>query len=266
MPPGNLAQPPAGPIPGRFLEARSLRCVGTMKRSISCLVLLLLSTACGGQSASDESGTGGLAGTGGGGTGGGGAGGAGGTGGGVGGSGGGSGGGYVNVVGECKADADCALQNSCCYCNAAPKGTTAPYCEPTPCFADQCSVQGVKEARCIAGQCTVALDCDQSKVVCNALPPTCPAGLVPSVQNGCWGECVPTTSCSFVSTCFDCGPGKACVVTDDQGGGQHHCVNPPASCSQGCSCLGDKACIAPYTSCSDGIKDGSAVHCECPTC
>ncbi|MBI3203487.1 MAG: hypothetical protein HYZ29_18255 [Myxococcales bacterium] len=237
-----------------------------MKRSISCLVLLLLSTACGGQSASDESGTGGVAGTGGGGTGGGGAGGAGGTGGAVGGSGGGSGGGYVNVVGECKADADCALQNSCCYCNAAPKGTTAPYCEPTPCFADQCSVQGVKEARCIAGQCSVARDCDQSKVVCNALPPTCPAGLVPSVQNGCWGECVPTTSCSFVSTCFDCGPGKACVVTDDQGGGQHHCVNPPASCSQGCSCLGDKACIAPYTSCSDGIKDGSAVHCECPTC
>ena len=235
-----------------------------MKRCAPLLVLLWLSTACGGQSSSDGGTTGGAAGSGGasGGTGGS----TGGAGGSVGGAGGGSGGDYVNVVGECKVDADCALQNSCCYCKAAPTGTSAPYCEPTPCFADQCSVQGVKEARCIAGQCTVARDCDASKVLCNALPPTCPAGQVPSVHSGCWGECVPTTSCSFVGTCFECGPGTACVVTDDQAGGQHHCVTPPAGCSQGCACLADKACIAPYTSCSDGIKDGSAVHCGCPTC
>ena len=237
-----------------------------MNRVVPLFLLVSLSTACGGQSSAETNATGG-ADAGGGAAGSGGTGGTGTGGGGTGGEAGGSGGTpYANVVGECKTDADCTLQNSCCYCDAVPNGVPAPYCEPTPCFADQCSVMGVKEARCIAGQCTVARDCDGSKVTCNALPPDCPAGQVPSVENSCWGECIPSTSCKFVPTCMQCGPGKACVVTEDMGGAQHHCVNPTASCSQGCGCFGDKACISPYTFCVDGVKDGSAVHCECPTC
>lgn len=219
------------------------------------LLAALAAFACGGQSSSDGSASGGSGGT---------SGGSGGTSGGSGGSA--ASGGYAGVTGECKSDADCELLNSCCYCLAVPTGkVTPPYCEPTPCFADQCSVLGVQQARCIAGQCTKARDCDGSKVACEMMKPQCPEGQTASVSGSCWGECIPVTDCAKVDTCFDCTGGSICVV-NDAWQSSHHCVNPPAGCSQGCACLKDKACIQGFDACTDGIKDGSAVHCSCPSC
>jgi len=229
---------------------------------VALFAYLLAATACGGESSSDGTGgTGGGGTSGGGGTGGTSGGGAGGT------SGtGGSSGGWVGSVGECTADSDCELLNSCCYCLATPKGQVSPpYCEPTPCFADRCSVEGVTTARCIAGQCTKARNCDGSQVSCEMVKPSCPEGQVPSVQDTCWGECVPVTDCAKVDTCFDCTGPSVCVGLDAFES-SYHCVNPPVSCTSGCACLGAKACVTPFTSCTDSIKDGSAVHCSCPSC
>lgn len=231
-------------------------------RTLALLVLSVSMTACGGESESDSS-TGGAGGAGTGGSSSGGNGATGATGA-TSGSGGG-GGAYVNVVGECKTDEDCELQSSCCYCNAVPKGVAAPPCESAPCFVDLCGGEGIQQARCIAGQCTLARNCDPKQALCFSMPPTCAPGQVPSVTGGCWGPCVPATSCESVSSCFDCGAAQACVVLDAWQS-SHHCVSPPASCSSGCACLGDKACVGSYNACSDGIQDGSAVHCSCPAC
>jgi len=189
---------------------------------------------------------------------------------GVGGSGGGSGGtvqtgGSGPVVGECKTDADCELGNSCCDCMAGPKGKLQmPYCPPDPCLTDQCSAKHVSQARCAAGQCILGYDCDASTVFCNALPPECPAGQLPSVENGCWGPCVPADQCLSVPDCFGCPSGTVCVVYDAWTS-SHHCITPPAGCATSCECLGKLVCVDGFDACAE-MDDGSAVHCSCPAC
>ncbi len=174
-------------------------------------------------------------------------------------------GGSGPVAGECKTDEDCELGSSCCDCMAAPKGKLSmPYCPPDPCFADSCSAMQVDKARCIAGQCILGYDCDGSKVYCNALPPSCPAGQLPRVVNGCWGNCVPMEQCESVPDCFNCPAGTACVVYDAWSS-DHHCVTPPAGCSASCSCLGQLLCVDGYDACTE-MDDGSAIHCGCPAC
>ena len=252
-----------------------------MRRTLAIVggISLVLATACGGSTDSD-SGSGGSA-TGGGGSGGsGGSSGSGGSGGtsASGGSGGtagtgavsGSGGvaGAYGFAGECKVDADCQLVNDCCNCMGIPAGATPPSCPPDPCLVATCQPLGASSVRCIAGQCVAAFDCDPSHAQCFGIPPDCAPGMIPSVVDQCWGACVPTMQCEHVGTCFDCGMGQACVVMDGKGGSQHHCVGAPPSCgtTSGCACFADKSCLSPFNNCQDGIKDGSAVHCGCPTC
>ncbi|MBE7478539.1 MAG: hypothetical protein HS104_00925 [Polyangiaceae bacterium] len=247
-----------------------------------CLVMFVFGSACGGQSSSD--GTGGAAGASGGAPGGGGTSASGGSGaiagtGGAGavagtgataGSGGmgasaGAGGLSGGAIGECNTDADCEMVASCCDCVAGKKGTTVgPPCDLALCESDMCTVLGVKEARCIAGQCSIAASCDQKQVFCNALPPTCAVGLTPSVVSGCWGPCIPHQECSEVESCFVCPKETICVV-NDAWGSSHHCVNPAPGCSSGCGCLKSLVCIGGYSECGE-FDDGSAAHCSCPTC
>jgi hypothetical protein len=234
-----------------------------------CLVLALY--GCGGSTESD-SGSGGSSATGGGAVGGSSGSGAGGGAGGTSGTGAVSGSGGVagayGFAGECKVDADCQLVNDCCNCMGIPVGATAPNCPPDPCLVGTCTPVGATAARCIAGQCTAAIDCDPTHAQCFGIAPECAPGMLPSIVNQCWGLCVPATQCNDVGTCFDCGPGQACVVMDGDGSSQHHCVGSPPSCgsSSGCACFADKSCLSPFDACQDGIKDGSAVHCGCPAC
>ncbi len=66
-------------------------------------------------------------------------------------------------------------------------------------------------------------DCDHGKVLCNALPPLCEAGTVPSVVNGCWGPCVLVTECKSVTSCSDCAaPLQTCVNVQHQTGPTLH--------------------------------------------
>jgi hypothetical protein len=45
------------------------------------------------------------------------------------------------------------------------------------------------------GSCSDGSSCDANRVRCTDAAPACPAGQVPAVIAGCWGPCVPITSC-----------------------------------------------------------------------
>ena len=65
------------------------------------------------------------------------------------------------------------------------------------------------------GSCEDGVSCDQRFVLCDALPPRCPAGQTPWVSGGCWGGCADVRFCTCASTeeCpaeLTCGSGGRC--------------------------------------------------------
>jgi hypothetical protein len=55
------------------------------------------------------------------------------------------------------------------------------------------------------------VDCNLSQILCKRLPPECPAGFTPSVDNGCFGPCVPVGVCGCLSSA-QCPAGTACAT------------------------------------------------------
>jgi hypothetical protein len=245
------------------------------------------STDTGGASGAAGSGTGGAAATGGSSTSGGGSGGAtGGSGGvgatggsasgGMGGSGatgGGSTGGASGFGPECQSAADCKLVDDCCSCAAvSPTDPLPPMCA-LDCFQSACSAAGVTQAnvQCVAGRCVAGFDCDQTHAMCNAPPPQCTPGEVPSVIGQCWGPCVDATQCLGVNSCTSCtGAFTTCVEIDMQGGDSAplaHCVDVPKGCegTPFCSCMGQSVCVSPFSACMD-LSGVPGMLCSCPNC
>jgi hypothetical protein len=62
-----------------------------------------------------------------------------------------------------------------------------------------------------AGACEDGFNCDPWRAECEDDPPTCAEGEVPSVVDGCWGDCVVAESCRCVYH-WQCGdvPEYAC--------------------------------------------------------
>jgi hypothetical protein len=46
-------------------------------------------------------------------------------------------------------------------------------------------------------------NCDPDDVLCDAIPPACDEGEVPTVEGSCWGECIPANECQC-ETFDDC--------------------------------------------------------------
>jgi hypothetical protein len=70
-----------------------------------------------------------------------------------------------------------------------------------------------------AGECGDGVNCDPNDVRCSQPEPNCGEGRVASVVGGCYGPCVPITSCrcAFAFECphiekYDCGPDQRCDV------------------------------------------------------
>ena len=171
----------------------------------------------------------------------------------------------------CQKDSDCRLVDDCCTCAAIPAADKPPTCDPrNACVMSMCSQWGggIDQPRCAAGRCILGFDCDASTVTCNRAPPACPAGQVPRVVGGCFGECVEARQCRSVASCAACGRGDLCVRYVRAGAGVH-CVAPPSSCAGGpvtCACAAAAVCVAPYRICTGAVPMGGPLSCECPTC
>ena len=168
---------------------------------------------------------------------------------------------------ECSKDADCKLQEDCCVCNGIPLDLNPVACD-MECKQSKCSELGVDQAVCRLGVCeTERLSCDQVKVACDALPPACPEGQLPTTTPACWtGKCVPAEFCDVVPDCTFCPDNKLCVVNIAFGPSQATCEPIPAGCSDDpdCACAGDLVCLEPFGFCAE--QDGPVIHCECINC
>lgn len=85
--------------------------------------------------------------------------------------------------GACATTVDAGVRPDAAICNGAAIGPGGNYCA------------GPDDGP-LPVECCFGWRCDPSTVACNALPPTCPAGYVASVNYGCWGPCVPRGNCA----------------------------------------------------------------------
>lgn len=170
-------------------------------------------------------------------------------------------------ISECSKDADCKLQEDCCVCNGIPLDLNPVACD-MECKQSKCSELGVDQAVCRLGVCeTERLSCDQVKVACDALPPACPEGQLPTTTPACWtGKCVPAEFCDVIPDCSFCPDGHLCVQNIARGPNQPTCEPLPPGCGPDpdCACAGDLVCQDPFTLCVE--QDGPVLHCECINC
>ncbi len=127
---------------------------------------------------------------------------------------------------------------------------------------------GTSSPRCVA---TETCTCDPGPVICEALPPMCPPGEVPLVDEMvmCWeGSCVPTEGCFTVPDCTLCEADEACVEAVDLAGEHHTCQEVPPGCMgmPTCECM-PAACNAPGFMCVAPVPGGDEdLSCVCPAC
>lgn len=183
-----------------------------------------------------------------------------------------SSGGAEGTTGEpvtsCEADGDCTVVEDCCSCLAILQGTEAPNCDLQECLQSACGAMGVSTpiAQCELGSCELApLPCNPFEVACDALPPECPEGMLPTIEGACWsGLCVPAALCDVVPDCAACPEDEACVQFVSQLP-VTRCSPIPPACDgvPSCGCMGDDVCESPFDLCND--IDG-AISCDCPVC
>lgn len=171
----------------------------------------------------------------------------------------------------CESDADCVVVDDCCACTAAHVDERPAACAET-CDTTQCGAAGIDRpaAECVFGHCQLAkVACNGTYLSCDALPPDCPDGTLPSVDEDadCWtGACVPAEACDVVPGCSDCDAGEVCVQTATQIGAFYSCwpVDPACGGAPSCGCMGE-VCTSPFV-CGDGGLGPAELGCVCPVC
>lgn len=176
--------------------------------------------------------------------------------------------------GSCEKDADCQLLTDCCTCDVGAPGDPLPACPIMECFVEKCGTVDIGDPVCRFGRCTFSkIHCNPTSVLCKSLPPECPPGEVPSVDENaaCWtGQCAPVETCDWAPNC------EACKLDNDplvcvfkaQKGAYNVCEPKPAACGDvpdiDCGC-GQEICDAspPHTVCHDKMP---GITCECPFC
>jgi hypothetical protein len=113
-------------------------------------------------------------------------------------------------VGECTATMPCGAGLMCIGTSCSEAWTCIPHLRGPgehPCPPDNvpyCGCDGVTFMSPLScadrpwafqGACSDGVSCDASMVPCGSIPPTCPAGQVPSVVNGEYGYCVDIKYC-----------------------------------------------------------------------
>lgn len=175
----------------------------------------------------------------------------------------------VEPGGNCVSDKDCTLLSDCCVCQAIAVDDPIPPCNVPECFIPQCDALGIDEVSCRFGTCvTEKLNCDASTILCDALPPDCPDGQLPGVnENGtCWTQgCVPISACNVVTGCADCPKSQMCVVDETELGPKTRCEPIPPECNgqPTCACAEQACDVPPWGTCAEAPN---GLHCSCPNC
>lgn len=170
--------------------------------------------------------------------------------------------GYCVDSWTCSEDAECGMGYEC-----DDRGT----CVPEPCTSDDECLEGCycdeEAGNCVEtgictddSQCGEGMECDTSRntcepvdpnnnpscnadVVCDTLPPQCPAGSAPAIQDGCYtGECIALEDCDVTPPCQYINDEAACLA-EDSCSAQYtgiNCTDPNGnSCTEGganCTC------------------------------
>jgi len=167
----------------------------------------------------------------------------------------------------CSADSDCVLVNDCCTCAAFHVDDNPGMCD-LACEQSSCSALNLGEvsAACVFGHCEIAdVSCDPATVACDALPPECQDGWLPSVVGGCWGGCIPAQHCDVVPDCGSCPDDETCIEHSIGFGGLVYTCRPIAPECDGtpsCACM-PGVCDRGADTCVDGK---GTISCACPEC
>lgn len=165
----------------------------------------------------------------------------------------------------CLSADECILHDDCCRCDAYyVEDDPPPECDEE-CDVTMCEYLGVTAATCNLDDeiwgCSPSIDCRASSAACEQAPPQCPEGELPTVIDGCWGPCLPATSCYTVDDCDACPDGFHCLPYVHIPGIiacapiPEECPDPPT-----CECLGDQPCNrATETSCDE---DENGAYCK----
>jgi eight-cysteine-cluster-containing protein len=178
------------------------------------------------------------------------------------------------------------------HCEMQFPNCSVPGCDPKPvCMPDytECSTDADCEriygvpGTCINGYCQLApveTNCDARFVACDALPPECPPGLVPSVVGMCWGPCVKPETCAmmFCDMNYPCPAPFECLYLMNCASNDPNCLGagvcnyiappPPPGCSSDADCPAGFVC--EWTNCDPTAYNcapyGQCVQYQNPTC
>jgi hypothetical protein len=103
------------------------------------------------------------------------------------------------------AGSDCGATDRGGVCKARPDLCTAdvdPVCGcdgisySNACAAASTGISVDRKGSCQGDVPQGSIDCDPRRVTCERGTPKCPGGQVPSVKNGCYGDCVSSEACA----------------------------------------------------------------------
>lgn len=103
-----------------------------------------------------------------------------------------------DICGAADVSGTCQREPSARECDAiGASGETQTVCGcDGVTYASECHAWAAGTSAASAGACGGgAADCDLRDVLCDALPPACPSGEVPSQVGACYGPCVPVSEC-----------------------------------------------------------------------
>lgn len=103
---------------------------------------------------------------------------------------------FAPMGNECTTSDDCRLVSDCCRCVSAPKGLVLDVCYAA-CAETMCITEGISGSDdvCVNGRCVLDRSCDRNQIDCDMPPPACEPGMIPTVDDSCFGSCMASTEC-----------------------------------------------------------------------